>query len=182
MPEAWCTTYWKSAPASSSAASCPGGAFGLQHEDRLGGDVGHDQGVGVLVVGERPRSVAVQVERTEAHRSHLEREAEDGPHARLDGRAGEGQPPGPDGLSQIGFEHRPVLVVGVHAGPLPELVLQLLDEGAHLVGGAHRTSGHVTGHQHDPGAAHAGDLGAHLAQPLRLQLGSAAADEPGEYP
>ena len=32
-------------------------------------------------------------------------------------------------------------------------------------------SRHVTGHQHDPGAGHAGDLGAHLAQPLRLQIG-----------
>ena len=94
MPEAWCTTYWKSAPASSSAASCPGGAFGLQHEDRLGGDVGHDQRVGVLVVGERPRSVAVQVERAEADRSHLEREAEHGPHARLERRPGEREPAG----------------------------------------------------------------------------------------
>ena len=85
-------------------------------------------------------------------------------------------------IGQIGFEHGPVLVVGVHAGPLAERVLQLLDEVAHLVGGAHRTSGHVAGHQHDPRAAHAGDLGAHLAQPLRLQLGSPAADEPGEDP
>ena len=65
----------------------PGRRVGLQHEDRLGGDVGHDQRVGVLLVGERPRSVAVQVERPEADRSHLEREAEDGPHARLDAPA-----------------------------------------------------------------------------------------------
>ena len=89
---------------------------------------------------------------------------------------------GVDGFRQIGFEHGAVLVVGVHAGPLPEVVLQLLDEGAHRVGGAHRASRHVAGHQHDSGAIHAGDVGAHLAQPLRLQLGSGAAGEPGEYP
>ena len=39
----------------------PGGGVRLQHEDGLGGDVGHDQGVGVLVVGERPRSVAYRL-------------------------------------------------------------------------------------------------------------------------
>ena len=136
----------------------------------------------MLVVGERARSVAVQVEGAEADRSHLEREAEDGPHAGVDGRAGEGEPAGRAGLGQIGFEHGPVLVVGVHARALAERVLQLLDEGAHLVGGAHRAPGHVAGHQHDPRAGHAGDLGAHLAQPPRLQLGGAVADEPGEDP
>ena len=88
MPDAWCTTYWKSAPASSSAASCPGRRVGLHHEDGLGGDVGHHQRVGVLIIGERTRSVAVQVERPEADRPHLEREAEHGPHARVDGRPG----------------------------------------------------------------------------------------------
>ena len=107
----------------------PGRRVRLQHEDCLGGHVGHHQHVGVLVVGERPRSVAVQIERPETHRSHLKREAEDGPHARLDGRPGEGEPPGPDGFSQIRFEDGPVLVVGVDARPLPELVLQLLDRG-----------------------------------------------------
>ena len=157
-----------------------GRRVGLQHEERLGGDVGHDQRVGVLFVGERPRPVAVQVERPEADRSDLQREAEDGPHARVDGRPGEGEPPGCGRFSQIGFEHGPVLVVGVDAGPLAEVVLQLLDEGAHLVGGAHRAPGHVTGHQHDPRAAHPGDLGAHLAQPFRLQSGSSGADEPVE--
>ena len=39
-----------------------GRRVGLQDEDGLGGDVGHDQGVGVLVVGERARPVAVEVE------------------------------------------------------------------------------------------------------------------------
>jgi hypothetical protein len=85
-------------------------------------------------------------------------------------------------VGQIRFEHRPVLVVGVHAGPFPEHVLQFLDEGAHIVGGADRTSGHVAGHQHDPRAARAGDLGTYLAQPLRLQLESPTGDEPGEDP
>ena len=82
------------------------------------------------------------------------------------------EPSGRDGFARSGSSTGPVLVVGVHAGPLAEVVLQLLDERAHLVGGAHRAPGHVAGHQHDPRAAHAGDLGAHLAQPLRLQLGS----------
>ena len=120
MPEAWCTTYWKSALGLQRGGQLPGRRVRLQYEDCLGGDVGHDQRVRVLFVGERPWSVAVQIERPEAHRSHVKREAEHGPHARLDGRPGEREPPGLDGFSQIGFEHGPVLVVGVHAGPLPE--------------------------------------------------------------
>jgi hypothetical protein len=112
----------------------------------------------------------------------LEGEAKDGPHARIDSRGTEGQPPGRAGMGQIRFEHGPVLAVSVNAGPLAERVLQSLDEAAHLVGGAHRASGHVAGHQHDPRVARVGDLGAYPAQPLRLQLGSPAADEPGENP
>ena len=61
----------------------------LQDEDGLGGDARHDEGVGVLVVAERPRPVTAKVERPETDGSHLEGEAEDRPHPRLDGRRGE---------------------------------------------------------------------------------------------
>ena len=55
IPAAWCTTYWKSAPDSSAAAERARRRVRLQHEDRLRGDVGGDQGVGVLVDGETTR-------------------------------------------------------------------------------------------------------------------------------
>ncbi len=135
----------------------------------------------MLFVGERPRPVAVQVERAEPRRPDVQREAEHRPYAGVDGRLREREPPWPHRLREIGFEHGPVLAVGVHARPLAERVLQLLDERTHPVGGAHRAALHVIRHQHDPRAAHAGDLGGHLAQSHRLLLGSVVAGEPGEY-
>jgi hypothetical protein len=89
----------------------------------------------VLIVAEAPRPVTLEVEGPEADRSNLEGEAKDGPHARLDSRRTESQPPGRVGMGQIRFEHGPVLAVSIHAGPLAERVLQSLDERAHLVGG-----------------------------------------------
>ena len=58
------------------------------------------------------------------------------------------------------------MVVGVHARPFPEGVLELLDEVAHGVAGAQRTLRDVRRHQHDARSAHGGDFGAHLAKPL----------------
>ena len=43
----------------------PGAAPACMREDGAGRDVGHDQGVGVLVVGERAGPVAIQVQRTD---------------------------------------------------------------------------------------------------------------------
>ena len=159
-----------------------GGRVRLQDQHCLGGDVGHDQGIGVLVVGQWPRPVAVQVERPETYGPYLEREPEDRPHPRLDGRRAERQPPGRARERQVGFEHGPVLAVGVHARPLAQGVLQLLDDIAHLVGGAQRAVGGVRPHQHDPGAAHGGDIGAHLAQPLGPERAVPLADEQAEDP
>ena len=181
MPDAWCTTYRKSDPVSSSTASWPGRRVRLQGEDRVGGDVGRDERVGVLFGRQRTRSVAVQIERSEADRSHAEREAEDRPHTRVERRPGERGPAGRAGLGQIRFEHGSTEVVGVDAGTLTELVLELLDELAHLVGGAHRSAGQVTCHQHDPRPVHAGELDAHRTQVLRRQLGSIA-QELGDDP
>ena len=73
----------------------------------------------MLFVAERARPVAVQVEGAEADRPHLQRKAEDGPYARVDGGGGEAEPAGRGGVGQVGFEHRPVLVVGVDARPSP---------------------------------------------------------------
>ena len=118
MPEAWWTTYWKSAPASISAASTRG-ALGLQHEDQLGGDVGQDQGVGVLLVSEWSWLIPVQVERAEPHRSDPQREAEDRSDSRVKDWLGEGQPAGAGGPGQVRFQHGPVFAVGIDAGSLP---------------------------------------------------------------
>ena len=153
----------------------------LQRENSVGGDVGRDERVGVLFGRERTRPVAVQIERSEPHGSHAEREAEDRPHTRVDRWSGERGPAGRAGISQIRFEHGSTEVVGVDAGTLPELVLELLDELAHLVGGAHRPAGQVTCHQHDPRPVHAREFDAHGAQVLRRQLGSIA-QELGDDP
>jgi hypothetical protein len=55
----------------------PGQRVGLQHEHRLGGNRGHDQPVGVLVVGQGADPVAVEAQRSETRRADMEREPED---------------------------------------------------------------------------------------------------------
>ena len=124
MPDAWCTTYWKSAPASSSAANIPGRRAGLEQQHRFGGDVGHHQRVGVLLVGQGSDPVAVEVEGAEPDGTHPQREPEDGASAGLDRRAAERQPPRCARVGEVGLEHRSVLVVGVDARTLAEVVLQ----------------------------------------------------------
>ena len=124
----------------------------------------------MLVVGERPGSVAVEVERAEADGADLEREAEDGPRAGLDGRAGEGQPAGRAGVGQIGLEHRPVLVVGVDARPLAE---RRTAAPRSARSPRRWCTPSPAGTSPDmsmiPAPLIAGDLGAHLAQPLGLR-------------
>ena len=90
-----------------------------------------------------------------------------------------GEPAGRARLSQVGLEHRPVLVIGVHARPLLQGVLQLLDQRAHLIGGAQRTL-HIPGHEHDASAAHERDVGADLAQSGRLRFGRTARGQLGQ--
>ena len=53
MPEAWWTTYRNRTPASSSAASSPGGVR-LQRRTAWVGDVGRDERIGVLFVVSGP--------------------------------------------------------------------------------------------------------------------------------
>jgi hypothetical protein len=107
--------------------------------------------------------VPAKVEHPQADRSHPEGKAEHGSRTGLDGRRGKGGPSGRAGPDKIGFNYGPVLAVGVDARSLAEGVLQLLDELAHLVGGAQRASERVVAYQHYAGAAHGGDLGADLA-------------------
>ena len=52
-----------------------GRRVGLQHENRLRGDVGHDQRVSVLVVGQRTGRRSIEIERTEPNRPNLHRKA-----------------------------------------------------------------------------------------------------------
>ena len=69
------------------------------------------------------------------------------------------------GRSEVRLEDGTTEPVRVDARPLAEGVLQLLDQRADTVGGADRRVRLVPDHQHDPGAAHLGDLGGHRAQP-----------------
>ena len=115
----------------------------LQHEHGLGDDVRGDQRVGVLVVGECARPVAVEIQRSESDGSDSEREAEHGADAGADRGAAERGPSDGSGIGEIGFEHGPVLLGRVDTGPLPERVLELLDEITHRVGRAHRPARQV---------------------------------------
>jgi hypothetical protein len=107
--------------------------------------------------------VPAKVEHAQADRSHPEGKAEHGSRTGLDGRRGKGRPSGRAGPDKIGFNYGPVLAVGVNARSLVEGVLQLLDEVAHLIGGAKGAPGRAVAYQHYAGAAHGGDLGADLA-------------------
>ena len=60
----------------------PGRRVGLEEEDCAGGDVGHDESVGMLIIGQRSRPVAVQAERTEPDSADPQRKGEDR-HGRL---------------------------------------------------------------------------------------------------
>ena len=129
MPEAWWTTILEvSARLQLARPALPGGAFACMHQDRPGGHVGHHQRVGVLIVGEWSGPVAVEVERAEADRSRPRRgkpKTARTPASTAGGvKASHRVVTGP---AEVGFEHRPLLMVGVDARPLPERVLQLLD-------------------------------------------------------
>jgi hypothetical protein len=55
-----------------------------------GHHIGHDEGVGVLLVTKGPGTVPVQVDRSETGAAHPEREAEHGPDAGTEGLRGKG--------------------------------------------------------------------------------------------
>lgn len=86
--------------------------IGLHRHHRLRGDIGHGQGVGVLVYGERPGSVTVEVEGAETDGTDPRGETEDGPHAGIEGRPGEGEPARGGRLRQVGLQYGPVLQPG----------------------------------------------------------------------
>ena len=155
-----------SAPASSSVASGPGRRVGLHGEHGPRRDVGHHQRVGVLVVGERARPVAVQIERAQPHDADLYGKSEHGRalrRARPEARTPASEPsPGrrdraraPGGRSSYASMH----------GPSPSVNCRSSIERAHVIARAQRASGHVPGHQHDARRRSSGDVGGHLAQP-----------------
>src|SRR5438067_1232320 len=82
---------------------------------RTSDDLGHGQCVRVLFVGERTGLVAVQVECTEPHLSHVEGEPEDRADARGHYGRGERQPAGGFGIREIGLEHGPIVMVRIDA-------------------------------------------------------------------
>ena len=174
MPAAWCTTYWKSAPSSSSAASCPGGAWACSTRTAWAATSAMTSASACWSSVDRTGAVAIEVERAEPHRPTWSGNPKT---ARTPAStAGPLKPShrGVLGSSQIGLEHGPVVLVRVHAGTLAEVVLQLLDDRAHVVGRADRATWHVTGHEHDPGSGHPCDVGAHIAESLRAQLSGIA--------
>jgi hypothetical protein len=82
--------------------------------------------------------VTIEIESAKSDGPDSDGEAEDRPNTRFDHRSGEGEPPGNDGLSEIGLQHRPLTVVSVHARALSKGELEVLDKGAHTVSGAKR--------------------------------------------
>ncbi len=157
------------------------GRLGLQEKNCLGGDVGHHQGVGVLLAVEGSRSVSIQVEGAQPYGADPERKSEHGPHSRFEGRSGEGEPAGVSRVGEVGFEHGSLELMRVHTRTFAQVVLQLLDERAHLISRAHRAPRNVPRHQHDPGARHPGDLRAHSTEPGGLRAGHVA-NEPTDDP
>ena len=110
----------------------------LQLEQHLDGR----RGVALRLVDiagvERARSVPVQVDRAEPDVTGDQGQGERRPRAHLGGRRGEHRPAAGDArLGQVGNEDGLSGLHGVHARPLPEQDLQVLDVPAHPVGGGH---------------------------------------------
>ncbi len=149
----------------------PDGRLGLQEKDCLRGDVGHHEGVGVLLAVEGSRSVSIEVEGAEPYGADTEGKSEHGPHSRVEGGSGEREPAGVSRVGEVGFEHGSLELMRVHTRSFAQVVLQLFDERAHLISGAHRAPRNVPPHQHDACARHTGDLRAHAAEPGSLCAG-----------
>src|SRR6185503_7685533 len=77
---------------------------GLHRDQRPPGDRGDDLGFLVLLCGEWPWAVAVEVERAEAYRPDRHREPEHRPRTTGDGRLREPRPPRRAGRPEIGLE------------------------------------------------------------------------------
>ncbi len=118
-----------------------------------------------------PGSVAIQVERAEPDGADAEGKPEDGPHSRFEGRSGEREPAGVTRVREVWFEYGSLELVRVHARSFAQVVLQLFDQRAHLISGAHRAPRNVPPHQHDSCARHTGDLRGHAAEPGSLCAG-----------
>ena len=96
-----------------------------------------------------------------------DREPEHGPSPGIDRRPGERRPTKLHRVRQVGLGDRAALPVGIHTWAFTQRVLQLLDQRADVVRGAQRSLRTVIGEQHDPGAAHLGDLRTHRTEPSR---------------
>ena len=127
----------------------------------------------MLVVGERAGLVASTGSAPRAGRRRLASGTRTRPARRR-------RAPAPLNASQRGSAGRPdqVRAPAGRAGrrrrtvPRPSVELQLLDQRRSPRRWCTPTRGDVARHQHDPRPAHPGDLGAHLAQPLRRPSGA----------
>ena len=131
-----------------------------------------------------PGAFAIEVQRAEAGPPGDDGEPEHGARSGGDGRFAEQRPAIDRRVGEIRLDDGTVLEVGIHARPLTQRELQLLDERADLVGAAHRPTRSLVVDQHDAGARQLGDLGADDAQPGRRPVGGTIRDvrEDAEQP
>ena len=87
MPAAWCTTKWKSEPASSSAASAPGGASACMASTARAATPAMTRASACWSALNGSGAVAIEVEGAEADGADLQREAEHRPGPGGDRRA-----------------------------------------------------------------------------------------------
>lgn len=126
----------------------------LESQDLVGDHVGHDQRVGQLGLVQDPRTIDVDVERTQSDRADLKGEAEDRLDTRRHRRGCERWPSRSDGIGQRGLEHWQAEAVGIETRSFPECELQFLDD---THGGIRAPEGPAmtpVDHDHDPRAGH----------------------------
>ena len=170
MPAAWWTTKRKFVPDLELGPNGARRGASLHPDDRPSSDAGHDEGIGVLVGGQRPG------------RSRYKLSAPRRASPIASGNPNTARAPAATacslnaaqrvtrGVGEVRLDDGAVVAVGVDARTLAQRVLQLLDRGADVVRRAHRTLRAVVEHQHDAGAGHLGDLRADDAQASRRRL------------
>ncbi len=79
---------------------------GLHGDDRAGGDVGQEQGVGVLIGGQRASPVPIEVERTHSRSTDPDGKAEHRSRPDSHRLGAERHPPGDGRVREVGLDDR----------------------------------------------------------------------------
>jgi hypothetical protein len=145
----------------------PRRGIGFDGEEDSSKHIGHHESVGVLVVAESTRFVAVEIEGPDAGNPDANREAKDGAGTSIDGLRGERGPSRNDGGGEIWFCHRDASPVGVDARPFSKSDLQLFDHRRDAAGGAQRCLRGAAGEDHDACPGNLSDIGGNLTQRSR---------------